>query len=128
VFLLQRCFLFCVLLWLCPAAVAESVLRVQVPDRLDSADPFWSGSYIARDHGFLVFDTLFGHDDRHNVKPQMVERWTVSEDGLEWVFTLRAGLRFHDGAPVTATDCVVSLIRWAARDAIGQELMDKWPR
>ncbi len=124
-FLLQRCFLFCVLLWLCPAAVAESVLRVQVPDRLDSADPFWSGSYIARDHGFLVFDTLFGHDDRHNVKPQMVERWTVSEDGLEWVFTLRASLRFHDGAPVTATDCVVSLIRWAARDAIGQELMDQ---
>ncbi len=117
-----------VLPWLCLGpwtASGESVLRVQVHARLASIDPFWSNSYITRDHGFLVFDTLFGRDARHRIQPQMVESWAVSEDGLAYSFTLRPGLRFHDGAEVTATDCVVSLVRWAARDGLGQAIMDR---
>ncbi len=117
-----------VLPWLCLGpwtASGESVLRVQVHARLASIDPFWSNAYITRDHGFLVFDTLFGRNARHRIQPQMVESWEVSEDGLAYSFTLRPGLRFHDGAEVTATDCVVSLVRWAARDGLGQAIMDR---
>ena len=113
------------LLALAGPAHAESVLRAQVHARLDTPDPFWSGSYISRDHGFLVFDTLLGRDAAHRIQPQMVESWTVSEDQLTYTFQLREGLRFHDGAEVTATDCVVSLIRWSARDAIGHAITDR---
>ena len=52
----------------------------------------------------------------------MVDSWKTSDDGLTWSFTLRDGLEWHDGAPVTAEDCVASLKRWSARDSMGQKL------
>ena len=51
----------------------------------------------------------------------MVDKWTVSDDKLTWTFTLRDGLEWHDGKPVTAEDCIASLKRWGARDAHGPE-------
>jgi peptide/nickel transport system substrate-binding protein len=71
----------------------------------------------------MVYDTLFALDRNLQVKPQMVDTWTVSDDKLTWTFTLRDGLEWHDGAPVTAEDCVASLKRWSARDGMGQKLM-----
>src|SRR5690606_2597707 len=41
------------------------------------------------------------------------------EDGLTWTFTLRDGLKFHDGAPVTSEDVIASLQRWFNRDITG---------
>src|SRR5471030_1324642 len=52
----------------------------------------------------------------------MVESWTTSADGLTWTFTLRDGLEWHDGTPVTAEDCVTSIKRWTGRDSMGQKL------
>ena len=62
-------------------------------------------------------------DSSYQPRPQMAD-WTVSDDGLVYRFTLREGLTFHDGAPVTAADCVASLRRWAERDAGGQMMME----
>ena len=45
----------------------------------------------------------------------MVDKYTQSRDGLKWTFTLREGLRFHDGQPVTPEDCVASIVRCGAR-------------
>lgn len=53
----------------------------------------------------------------------MVESHTVSDDGLTYKFTLREGLTFHDGAPVTAEDVAASIRRWGERDGMGQVLM-----
>src|ERR1700741_1728773 len=50
--------------------------------------------------------------------------WTVSADKLTYTFTLRDGLKWHDGKPVTADDCVASLKRWGTRDGMGQKLME----
>jgi peptide/nickel transport system substrate-binding protein len=50
--------------------------------------------------------------------------WKVSDDKLTYTFTLRDGLKWHDGAPVTAEDCVASLKRWGKNDGMGQKLMD----
>lgn len=98
-------------------------LRV-VPETLTTIlDPHFTTSFTARDFSYLVFDTLFAVDDQWRPRPQMVERWERSENGLEWRFTLRGGLVFHDGAPVTAEDCVASLRRWGARDALGGLLL-----
>src|SRR5471030_1226529 len=87
-------------------AQAQSVLRV-APETLTRVfDPHFTTSFTTRDFGYLVFDTLFAINDKFEPQPQMVERWTVSADQLTYRFVLRAGLKWHDGAPVTAADCV----------------------
>ncbi len=63
----------------------------------------------------MIYDTLFSLDADGNIQPQMVDTVTRSEDGMMVTLTLRDGLMWHDGAPVTAEDCVASLKRWAAR-------------
>ena len=50
------------------------------------------------------------------IQPQMAD-WKVSDDKLTYTFTLRDGLKWHDGAPVTAEDCVASLKRWGKATA-----------
>ena len=86
-------------------------------------DPIWTTTYQTRDHAFMVFDTLFGIDGDYKAQPQMLERFGAEEDGKRWSLTLRAGLKFHDGTPVLARDCVASVKRWGARDSYGQGLM-----
>jgi len=50
----------------------------------------------------------------------MVDTWTASPDRRKWEFHSPRGLKFHDGQPVTAEDCVASLRRWSQRDPLGQ--------
>jgi peptide/nickel transport system substrate-binding protein len=83
-------------------------------------DPVWTTAYITRNHGYMVYDTLFGTNTAGKVSPQMVDKYTTSKDGKTWTFTLRAGLAFHDGAPVTADDVIASIKRWSTRDTFGQ--------
>ena len=101
----------------------RQTLRFVAHAELKTLDPVWSTAYITRNHGYLVYDTLFGTDEQLQVKPQMVDRGTVSPDGMKYAFTLRDGLRWHDGQPVGAEDCVESLKRWGKRDRFGQLLM-----
>ena len=86
-------------------------------------DPIWTTAYITRNHGYMIFDTLFALDADLKLRPQMVDKWTVSRDAMKYSFTLRDGLKFHDGQPVTAEDCVASIRRWGARDAVGRLMM-----
>jgi peptide/nickel transport system substrate-binding protein len=86
-------------------------------------DPIWTTAYITRNHGYMIFDTLFALDGHLKLQPQMVDKYTVSKDAMKYAFTLRDGLKFHDGAPVTAEDCVASIKRWAARDAVGRLML-----
>jgi peptide/nickel transport system substrate-binding protein len=102
-------------------ALAQGVRRIRfVPHaNLAVVDPVASSAYVTRNHGFLVWDTLYGIDAQYRAQPQMVAGHTVEENGRRWTFTLREGLRFHDGEPVRAVDCVASIRRWSARDAMG---------
>jgi peptide/nickel transport system substrate-binding protein len=104
-------------------AFAQKTLRVVMHSDLKIVDPIWTTAYITRNHGYMIYDTLFSQDEKGNVKPQMVDTYTVSEDKLTHTFKLRDGMEWHDGQPVTAEDCVASLKRWAAKDAVGQKLM-----
>src|SRR3954467_10545752 len=104
-------------------AASAQTLRVVMLSDLKILDPIWTTAYIVRDHGYMVYDTLLAMDAQLVVKPQMLASWTVSDDKLTYKFLLRDGLKFHDGAPVTAEDCVASIKRWGARDAMGQKLM-----
>ncbi|ONG58674.1 ABC transporter substrate-binding protein [Pseudoroseomonas deserti] len=102
---------------------AEKPLRLVVSAGLQVLDPITSPSFITRNFGYMVFDTLVAQDSKGEPRPQMLEGWTASEDGLTWRFTLRPGLEWHDGKPVTAEDCVASLKRWGARDSTGRRLL-----
>ena len=99
-------------------------LRAVMHSDLRVIDPIITTAYITRNHGYMVYDTLFALDEDFEVQPQMAEGYEVSDDGLTYTITLREGLTFHDGAPVTAADAVASVERWAERDGMGQKLMD----
>jgi peptide/nickel transport system substrate-binding protein len=103
------------------AAAAEAgPLTVVLESEAVILDPHATTAAITRTFGYHVFDTLFSMDSKGVKQPQMVDSHSVSPDGLHWSFTLRQGLAFHDGAPVTAADCVASLKRWGPKDSLGR--------
>lgn len=104
---------------------AETVLRAAAESDLKSLDPIWTTAAITAGHGFMIYDQLFAEDSKLQVKPQMVESWKSSPDGMVWSFTLRPGLKWHDGSPVTGKDAAASIKRWGARIASGQLLMTR---
>src|SRR5450756_1015468 len=103
-------------------AAGKTITAVMHSD-LCVIDPGFTTAYITRDHGYMVYDTLLAEDANFKIQPQMAE-FKVSDDKLTYTFTLRDGLKWHDGAPVTAEDCVASLKRWGKADGMGQKLMD----
>lgn len=105
------------------AQPAQSRVLKMVPQaNLTSLDPIWTTANITRNHGYMVYDTLYGMDDQFRPQPQMAEGHVVEQDGRRVVITLRSGLRFHDGEAVRAADCVASLARWMKRSPVGQKL------
>ncbi|RAI57266.1 hypothetical protein DOO78_19775 [Roseicella frigidaeris] len=90
-------------------------LRVVPQANLTSLDPVWTTAVVTRNHAFMVYDQICAQDAQGTIRPQMAEGWVVEADGLAWTFTLREGLRFHDGEPVRARDCAASIRRWARR-------------
>src|SRR6478609_10187903 len=106
-----------------PVIAAGKTLTAVMHSDLRILDPIFTTAYIVRDHGYMVYDTLITTDSNFKIQPQMAD-WKVSDDKLTYTFTLRDGLKWHDGAPVTAEDCVASLKRWGKNDGMGQKLMD----
>lgn len=108
-----------------PASAQRAKVLKFIPESdVAIVDPVWTTATVTRNHGYLVFDTLYGQNANYDFEPQMVAGHTVEDDGKTWRLTLRDGLRFHDGEPVRAQDVVPSVRRFAARDAFGRALMD----
>jgi peptide/nickel transport system substrate-binding protein len=103
-------------------ARADTTLTVVLESEVVIFDPHFTTAAITRTFGYHIFDTLFAMDGKGEIRPQMVSSYDNSPDKLTWTFTLRDGLKWHDGAPVTAAECVASINRWAPRDAIGRML------
>jgi peptide/nickel transport system substrate-binding protein len=102
-----------------PALAESKPLRAVMHSDLKILDPIWTTAYIVRNHGFLIYDTLFAPNEKLEPKPQMVDSWTVSDDKLTWTFKLRDGLKWHDGQPVTTADVIPSIKRFTAKDVQG---------
>src|SRR6266850_3726015 len=112
-----------------PGAAQDKVLKFIPQADLRILDPITTTAYITRNHGYMVYDTLFATDAKFQIRPQMVDKWELSRDKLTYTFTLRDGLKFHDGQPVRPADCIASIERWGKRDALGQRLAqstDAW--
>ena len=105
-----------------PAIAQTKTLRIVAHADVKILDPGFTTAYITRNFGYMVYDMLFGLDAKGDPKPQMVDKYTTSADGKAWSFTLRDGLKFSDGAAVTAADAVASIQRWSARDNVGRAM------
>jgi peptide/nickel transport system substrate-binding protein len=113
------------------AQTGQKVLRVVPQAEPQSFDPVFTQVNNVSMHGAMIYDQLFGWDDRMNVQPQMVDDWKVSDDRLLYTFTLRSKLKFHDGGDVTTRDVIASLKRMLVRDAQNQllaNLIDEYQR
>ena len=104
------------------SAQEKKTIRALMHAPLRITDPIITTAYIIRNHGYMIYDTLFAMDEQQKIQPQMVEKYETSADKLTWTFTLRAGLKWHDGAPVTSDDVIASLTRWSKNDSMGQAL------
>src|SRR5579885_3112719 len=109
-------------------AADTKVVKVAPEVDLKILDPIWTTATITQTHGWAIYDTLFAIDHEYKVHPQMVETYEATEDGLTHNFKLRDGLAFHDGAPVTAKDCVASIRRWAARFGLASIMLQRTER
>lgn len=98
------------------------VLRVVPQADVVVTDPLFTTAWISTIHGTMVWESLFAWDSKLQAKPQMAKSWTTSADGLSWRFTLRDGLKFHDGSPVTTADVIASLRRWMTIDAMARKV------
>jgi len=102
---------------------AEKTITFVPHADLASLDPVWTTADVTRNFSLAVYDTLFGYDAEFKAQPQMVQAYPAEGDDKQWDLTLRDGLKFHDGAPVLARDCVATIKRWAKRYPMGQALM-----
>lgn len=111
---------------LAAATVAPSgssrTLTVVMSSPLRALDPVVTTAVITSIHALMVYDLLLAQDKNGRVQPQMAS-WTASRDGKTYTFRLRDGLKWHDGAPVTADDCIASIKRWSQVDPMGQVIM-----
>lgn len=104
---------------------AETVLRMVPQADLKNLDPIWTTASITNNHGYMVYDTLFALNSKLEPKPQMVDSYSVSDDGLVYTFKLRDGLVFHDGSPVESADVIASIRRWSAKRSDGLAMMER---
>ena len=104
-----------------PPAAPLKVLRVVPQADVVVTDPLYTTAWISTIHGPMVWESLFAWDSKLQAKPQMAKAWSTSPDGLTWRFTLRDGLKFHDGSPVTTADVIPSLQRWMTIDAMAKK-------
>ncbi|HEY2894997.1 MAG TPA: ABC transporter substrate-binding protein, partial [Pirellulales bacterium] len=98
-------------------AADAKVLRFVPQANLANLDPIWTTQYVVRNGSLLIWDTLFGVNDQLQPQLQMIASYGSSPDFKVWTFTLRSGLKFHDGEPVLAKDAVASINRWMMRDS-----------
>lgn len=98
-------------------AADVKTLRFIPQANLANLDPIWTTQYVVRNGSLLIWDMLYGVDDKLQPQPQMCEGHEVDATFKTWTFKLRPGLKWHDGEPVTAKDAVASIKRWMVRDA-----------
>jgi peptide/nickel transport system substrate-binding protein len=108
---------------LCANPAAAQTVTAVLHSPLRVLDPIITTAYMSRNHGYMIFDTLLATDKTNNIQPQMAEKWTASPDGKTYTFTLRQGLKWHDGQPVKSEDCIPSIRRWAEQDKMGQIML-----
>ncbi|MCW3474520.1 ABC transporter substrate-binding protein [Limobrevibacterium gyesilva] len=112
----------------CLPARAETVLRVVPQADLRVLDPHVTAATVTRIFGLMIYDQLYSFDEAMRPHPQMVGDTRVSADKLTYELTLRDGLKFSNGQPVTSADVIASITRAAKQDPLLQLMMKRQSR
>jgi peptide/nickel transport system substrate-binding protein len=89
-----------------------------------SLDPYFAPAYVTTMASHHWLESPFAWDGAQTPRPQMIESWNASSDGKTWSFTLRDGLKFHDGSALTTKDVVASIGRWMAKQPAAKFLKE----
>lgn len=92
---------------------SESAITIGIPQDLDSLDPNMSTGAGTQEILFNVYEGLYKPDSDGNLVPAVASDCAISEDGLVYTFTLRDGVKFHNGNTVTVEDVVYSMNKCA---------------
>lgn len=103
--------------------VRGGALSVVFAGAVDTLDPHKMLSAQGQQFSFAVFEALTELDDNNMPAPRLATAWTAEKGGLEWVFTLRQGVKFHDGGDFTSAD-VVATIERSFDDSLGLRSKD----
>lgn len=94
------------------AGSSTDSLVIGITEDIDSMDPVRAESAATRELLFNVYEGLVKPDTEGNLNPAVASDYAVSDDGVTYSFTLREGVTFHDGSPVTAEDVKHSIERY----------------
>lgn len=95
-------------------ANASSSITIGIPQDIeDSLDPHEILAAGTKEIFFNVYEGLYKTDIDGNIVPAVASDVVISEDGLHYNFTLREGVKFHDGSLVTAEDVEYSIQKFA---------------
>lgn len=98
---------------------SSSSITIGIPqDMEDSLDPTKAVAAGTKEVYFNIFEGLLKPDENGNLNPAVASDYSVSDDGLTYTFTLREGVKFHDGSKVTAEDVVYSLNKCAEAELV----------
>lgn len=86
---------------------------VGITQDLDSLDPHKAVAAGTREVMFNIFEGLFKPDENGDLQPALASDYSVNEEGTIYTFTIREGVKFHNGNTVTADDVVYSIKRVA---------------
>lgn len=101
------------------APASADVLRVATSGYVDTFNPFLSVYLLPTNINRYVYENLVQYDAETGAPTQgLAEKWTTSDDGLVWTFTLHSGLKWSDGEPLTASD-----VKWTYEQMMTDETM-----
>jgi len=83
--------------------------RIGYPGPVMNFNPLITGDWRSVWWETLIYDNLVALDPQLNVVPWLAESYSVSEDGLDWTFTIRDGVKWHDGKDFTPEDVLWNL-------------------
>ena len=100
-------------IFLASTALPASAVTLRYANQgdLKSLDPYTLNETTTNAHLGHVYEGLTRRGKDLSIEPGLAERWEVSDDGLTWRFSLRKGVKFHNGNPFTADDVVFSATR-----------------
>ncbi len=104
-------------------AEPQGTLRVALTTMPNALDLPFANEKNASNASWPLYDSLVWVDETSKVAPALAERWEISENGTEYILTLRQGITFHNGEPFTADDVIFSWKRGSRPD---MQFSDKW--
>jgi len=90
-------------------------LRIVSQGSISTLDPVFSLFYVVNAVATQIYEGLYGWDGNLEAQPRVAESFSTNADGTIYTFTLRSGIKFHDGTTLTSNDVIASINRW--RDA-----------